>query len=34
MDQLDALKSKYLTAVSEAADEATLEELRVTAVGK
>ena len=34
MDQLDALKSKYLTAVSEAADEVTLEELRVTAVGK
>jgi phenylalanyl-tRNA synthetase alpha chain len=34
MDQLDALKSKYLTAVSEAADENTLEELRVTAVGK
>ncbi len=34
MDQLDALKSKYLSAVSDAADEATLEELRVTAVGK
>ena len=34
MDELNALKSKYLTAVSEAADEVTLEELRVTAVGK
>ena len=34
MDQLDALKSKYLTAVSAAADETTLEELRVSAVGK
>jgi len=34
MDALDALKSKYLTAVSEVADEASLEELRVAAVGK
>mgnify|MGYP003639225438 CR=1 FL=1 len=34
MDQLDALKSKYLDAVAKAADENTLEELRVTAVGK
>ncbi|GLQ35258.1 phenylalanine--tRNA ligase alpha subunit [Amylibacter marinus] len=34
MDSLDALKSKYLTAVIGANDETALEELRVAAVGK
>ena len=34
MDGLDALKTKYLTSIMAAGDEATLEGLRVTAVGK
>jgi phenylalanyl-tRNA synthetase alpha chain len=34
MDGLDTLKAKYLTAVSAAADEAALEEVRVAALGK
>lgn len=34
MDGLDALKAKYLTGIMDATDEATLEDLRVTAVGK
>jgi phenylalanyl-tRNA synthetase alpha chain len=34
MENLDALKSKYLSAVSNVADENALEELRVQAVGK
>lgn len=34
MDGLDALKAKYLTGIMDAADEAALESLRVTAVGK
>ncbi len=34
MDGLDALKTKYLTSIMAAGDEATLEDLRVTAVGK
>jgi phenylalanyl-tRNA synthetase alpha chain len=34
MEALNALKSKYLNAVSEAVDETSLEDLRVAAVGK
>ncbi len=34
MDGLDALREKYLDGITAAADEATLEELRVAAVGK
>ncbi len=34
MSDLDDLRTKYLTAVNEAADEATLESARVAAVGK
>ena len=34
MDGLDTLKAKYLIAVSSAADEAALEEVRVAALGK
>lgn len=34
MDGLDTLKAKYLTAVSTAADEAALEEVRLAALGK
>ena len=34
MSELDALKEKYLKAVAAAADEATLEELRVASMGK
>jgi phenylalanyl-tRNA synthetase alpha chain len=34
MDGLDALKTKYLESIMAAGDEATLEDLRVTAVGK
>jgi phenylalanyl-tRNA synthetase alpha chain len=34
MDGLDALKGKYLTGISGAADEAALEDIRVAALGK
>ncbi len=34
MDGLDTLKAKYLAAIAAAADEAALEEVRVTALGK
>jgi phenylalanyl-tRNA synthetase alpha chain len=34
MDGLDTLKAKYLTAVANAADEAALEEVRLSALGK
>ena len=34
IEALNALKSKYLNAVSEAVDETSLEDLRVAAVGK
>jgi len=34
MDALNSLKLKYLSAISDAIDEATLEDLRVVAVGK
>ena len=34
MDSLDALKAKYLESIMATGDEATLEDLRVTAVGK
>ena len=34
MEALNALKSKYLNAVSEAVDETSLENVRIAAVGK
>ena len=34
MQGLDTLKAKYLSAIADAADEAVLEEVRVTALGK
>jgi phenylalanyl-tRNA synthetase alpha chain len=34
MQGLDTLKAKYLSAIADAADEAALEEVRVTALGK
>ena len=34
MDGLDILKARYLTAVANAAEEATLEEVRLSALGK
>jgi phenylalanyl-tRNA synthetase alpha chain len=34
MTELDTLKAKYLTGIAAAADEATIEDLRLTALGK
>ncbi len=34
MDGLDTLKARYLAAIAAAADEAALEEVRVSALGK
>ena len=34
MDGLDMLKARYLAAIADASDEAALENVRVTALGK